>query len=283
MTPSSQERRIAFLTGTSSGMGLVTAVELAKEGYHVVASMRDLNKQGGLLDLAEQAGVSSHIEVVQLDVSDDAAVGTVIQQVYDKHGNIDLLINNAGSSENAFTEELDMDAWRRVFETNFFGVVAAVKAVLPRMREQRKGLIINIGSISARLTFPGLTAYSASKAAIGTFSEALRLEMAPFGVHVVLIEPGAFKTGIWEKGIEASKVDPDSPYHFGMERLVNSLKNGSVNSADPLQIAQKIVEITRTEYPEFRFFVPEALKDESLIRFVTPFKRTEKPFIDSWK
>ncbi|MGZ4032401.1 MAG: SDR family NAD(P)-dependent oxidoreductase [Tumebacillaceae bacterium] len=281
---STEKRPIAFITGTSSGMGLVTAVELAKEGYHVVATVRNVEtKSGALLDAAQTAGVAEHIEVVALDVSDEQAVQHVIQGVYDKHGNIDVLVNNAGYGENGFIEERDIASFRRVFDTNFFGVVAACKAVIPKMRENRKGLIITIGSISAKLTAPGLASYCSSKAAVEAFSESLRFEMIPFNVHVALIHPGAFKTGIWAGGIADTQVDPTSPYAPGVERLNKAMINGAANSADPIAIAHKVVELAKTEYPEFRHLVPESLKDEYLIRTVTPTKRTEKPFIDIYQ
>jgi NAD(P)-dependent dehydrogenase (short-subunit alcohol dehydrogenase family) len=281
---STEKRPIALITGTSSGMGLVTAVELAKEGYHVIATVRDLEtKQGALLDAAKNAGVEAHIEVVALDVSDEEAVQCVIANAYEKHGTIDVLVNNAGYGENGYTEERDLASFRRVFDTNFFGVVAACKAVIPQMRENRKGLIINIGSISAKLTAPGLPSYCASKAAVEAFSEALRFEMVPFNVHVALIHPGAFKTNIWTAGIEDTAVNPESPYAPGVQRLHNAMLNGQANSADPIAIARKVVELTQSDYPEFRHIVPESLKDDYLIRTVKPTKSTEKAYLDIYK
>lgn len=279
----SEKRPIAFITGTSSGMGLVTTIELAKNGYHVIATMRNLERQAALVDAANSAGVADHIEIVTLDVSDDQAIVDVFARVYEKHGTIDLLVNNAGDADNGFTEEKELDSFRRVFDTNFFGVVATCKQVIPHMRQAGHGLIVNIASISAKLTFPGLTSYAASKAALEAFSESLRFELIPFGVHVALIHPGAYKTNIWEKGTEGIRTNPDSPYDPFRQRLDASMKHSAVHSADPIEIANKIVEIARSDYPEFRYIVPDSLRDEYYIRTVTPTKRIEKPFVDWFK
>lgn len=203
--------RVALITGTSSGFGLLTALKLAGQGFKVVATMRDLSRKGELEQQAEQAGLLKQLHFMTMDVTDSDSIQATISSVHETFGRIDVLVNNAGFAIGGFIEEISMEEWRQQMETNFFGLVAVTKAVLPVMREQKSGTIINVGSISGLSGFPGYAPYAASKFAVEGFSESLRHEMFPYGIRVVLIEPGSFRTPIWGKGMAQIRQVEDSP------------------------------------------------------------------------
>jgi NAD(P)-dependent dehydrogenase (short-subunit alcohol dehydrogenase family) len=244
---------IALITGTSSGFGLLTAIALGKAGYHVIATMRDLSKHNKLSELAKAAGIEQHIECMQLDVTDEETIARVIQTIQQKYHRIDVLVNNAGYAVGGCVEDIPLTDWRLQFETNFFGLVALTKAVLPMMRQQKQGKIINISSISGRLGFPGYAAYAASKFAVEGFSESLRHEMLPFGVFVVLVEPGAYKTDIWDKGFATMRTSPESAYRAQLEAVLRYSHKAAETAPDPQDIAALIVRITAKPSPKLRY------------------------------
>jgi NAD(P)-dependent dehydrogenase (short-subunit alcohol dehydrogenase family) len=267
---------VAFVTGASSGFGLLVSVALASEGYRVLASMRDLDNRGRLEAAAKEAGVTDRIEIVQLDVTDFSAAETVIQDVIDRYGQIDLLVNNAGYAAGGFTEELAVEEWQRQFETNFFGLVAVTKAVLPSMRERRSGKIVNISSISGRIGFPSMGPYVASKFAVEGFSESLRLEMLPYGVHVILIEPGSYKTDIWSKGLGAVTINPNSPYIKEMEAILKYVNQVADTAPAPDEVIQQIVQVAKSPYPKLRYPVGKGVKLGIVLKNVLPWKWWER-------
>jgi NAD(P)-dependent dehydrogenase (short-subunit alcohol dehydrogenase family) len=267
---------VAFVTGASSGFGLLTSVALAGEGYRVLASMRNLKNRGRLEAAAKEAGVTDRIEIIQLDVTDFSTVETVIQDVIRRYGRIDLLVNNAGYAAGGFTEELAIEEWRRQFETNFFGLVAVTKAVLPSMRERRSGKIVNISSISGRIGFPSMGPYVASKFAVEGFSESLRLEMLPYGVHVVLIEPGSYKTDIWSKGLGAVTIHPNSPYVKEMEAILKYVNQIADTAPAPDEVIRQIVQVAKSPSPKLRYPVGKGVKLGIVLKNMLPWKWWER-------
>lgn len=254
MMPQQDEtERVALVTGTSSGFGLLTAVELARRGWRVIASMRDPAGQGALLERAAEAGVAPLIEVVALDVTDGEAIGRVAADALARYGAIDALVNNAGFAVGGFVEEVAMDDWRRQMETNFFGLVAMTRAVLPAMRERGAGTIVNIGSVSGRVGFPGYAPYAASKFAVEGFSESLRHEMSPYGVRIVLVEPGAYKTPIWSKGLSNISAIPGSPYAAALQKVLGYSQKAAAAAPDPQQVAELVGRIVGARSPRLRF------------------------------
>lgn len=245
--------RIALITGTSSGFGLLTAVQLARLGFRVVATMRNTDAKGDLLDKAGQAGVADRLEAVQLDVTDFAMIERVVADVLARYGRIDVLVNNAGFAIGGFVEDLAMEDWRAQMETNFFGLVAMTKAVLPAMRGERSGTVVNISSVSGKLGFPGYAPYAASKFAVEGFSESLRHEMSPFGVRVVVIEPGAFKTPIWSKGLAAIRTRPDSPYADKLQTVMSYSQRAAASAPDPQQVANLVGKVVTAASPRLRY------------------------------
>jgi NADP-dependent 3-hydroxy acid dehydrogenase YdfG len=247
------EQPIALITGTSSGFGLLTAISLAHSGYRIIATMRDLSKQNKLLEQAKAAGIDQNIECMRLDVTNKEEMIQVVQTIQLKYNRIDILVNNAGFAIGGCVEDVPLGDWRLQFETNFFGLVALTQAVLPFMRQQQQGKIINVSSISGRLGFPGYAAYAASKFAVEGFSESLRHEMLPFGVFVVLVEPGAYKTEIWEKGFAAIRTSPNSPYRNQLEAVLRYSQKAAETAPNPQDIANLIAHIAAKPYPKLRY------------------------------
>jgi NAD(P)-dependent dehydrogenase (short-subunit alcohol dehydrogenase family) len=183
-----------LITGATDGLGKAAALLLAERGYRVFAAGRSAEKRTQLDSLAKEKKLP--LETLEMDVCDDNSVQKAVTAVYQKAGAIDVLINNAGLVYVGAVEDLRMEDWRRQFETNFFGVIRVTQAVLPRMRERRKGRILMMSSVSGFVTPPTQGAYSASKHAIEALSNALRHELYPFGIHTVLIQPGYIVTNI---------------------------------------------------------------------------------------
>jgi NAD(P)-dependent dehydrogenase (short-subunit alcohol dehydrogenase family) len=255
-----------LITGCSSGFGLETAVLLAKSGFRVFASMRDLAKRGRLDAALAAAGVTA--EILQLDVTDEASIRASVDAVLARAGTIDALVNNAGMGIGGFVEDLTLDDYRRQFETNFFGLVAMTKAVLPHMRRARSGHIVNLSSIGGRTANAILSAYNASKHAVEGFSESLAFETALFNVQVVLIEPGTFKTEIFESNrqLAAGARDPASPY-FEVSRALETRVDEMYGrfADDPRKVAEAIRHALVTPRPRLRYLVGRDAKFSAAI------------------
>jgi NAD(P)-dependent dehydrogenase (short-subunit alcohol dehydrogenase family) len=188
--------KIALVTGSSSGIGLLTAVELARAGFKVIASMRDLSRREWLDQATAAAGVAGRLGVRRFDVTQFEAAPAFVEGIVHDHGRLDVLVNNAGFAVAGFAEDLKLEEIRLQFETNFFGHVAMTKAVLPAMRRQRSGHVIMVSSIGGLASAATISSYNASKHALEGWSESLRLEVNALGIKVVLIEPGSFQTDI---------------------------------------------------------------------------------------
>jgi NAD(P)-dependent dehydrogenase (short-subunit alcohol dehydrogenase family) len=275
----SRNNRIALVTGASSGFGRLISLELAEAGFHVIATMRDLSKTESLVKSAFERGVENAIEVVRLDVTQDD-VSDIVGHLINQHGTIDVLVNNAGFAAGGFTEDISMDEWVKQFDTNVFGTIRLTKAVLPSMREAGFGTIINISSISGRMAFPGLGPYSASKFAVEGFSEALRLEMKPFGVHVVLVEPGSYKTNIWSKGTDSLTVNPDSPYGYKTKRLLKMVNKIAEKAGNPQEVAIFVRDIALSKHPRFRYPIGKGVKSSIRLKHMVPWRLIERMIVN---
>ncbi len=269
-------KNVALLTGASSGFGLLTSVELAKAGFHVVATMRDLGRRGKLDEAASAAGIQDRIDVRELDVTHFPAIPTVVDTVARDYGRIDVLINNAGFPVAGFAEDIKLDELRSQFETNFFGVVGMTKSVLPIMRQQRSGHIIQLSSIGGLLGSVTLSSYSASKHALEGWSESLCLEVAPLGIKVVLVEPGAYDTGIWKQGARMGEevkkqTSPNFQRSLRMREVINKIPK-----ADPIVVAREIVAIAQNPSPKLRYLVGRDAKIQLAMKRILPWKTYEK-------
>lgn len=191
--------KTALVTGSNSGIGRSTALRLAQSGYRVFAAMRDTAKGEKLLALAESAGV--RVDPITLDVTDSASVRAAFEQMHADAGALDVLVNNAGIGFNATVEDVDIEEAKVVFETNYWGIIRCTQAALPKMRERGTGTIVNVSSIAGRIAALAQVVYSSSKWAVECLSENLAQEVAPFGIRVVVIEPGVTRTAILPKNV----------------------------------------------------------------------------------
>ena len=196
----SKKFKTVLITGATDGLGKAAAILLAQRGYRVFAAGRSTEKRRQLEKLASDEKLP--LETLEMDVCDHSSVKAAVDVVTAKAGAIDVLINNAGLAYLATVEDMRMEDWRSQFETNFFGVIRVTQAVLPQMRERRSGRILMISSVSGLITPPTQGAYSSSKHALEGLSNALRLEMYPFHIDVVLIEPGYITTNIQNVALE---------------------------------------------------------------------------------
>jgi len=272
------QQKVAVITGSSSGIGLLTAIEFAQNGYEVVASMRDPSRSERLEEAAQKAGVRDKLDLRRLDVTDFDSVSGVVDAIVRDHGRIDVLINNAGFSMAGFVEDLSLSEIRQQFETNFFGNVAMSKAVLPVMRRQKSGHIIQIASVGGRLGHPLLGAYCSSKFALEGFSESLRIETHSLGIRVVLVEPGAFETDIWTRNVTIAQgaLDPNSPNKERSERFVEFIKQSARHRRDAREVARLILRIANTPNPRLRYLIGTDAKMQVWLKRLLPWKTYER-------
>ena len=269
--------KVALITGSSSGFGLLTTVELAKRGYRVVATMRDTTRRGRLDEALGAAGLKDSVEIRRLDITDGGTLFATIDQIIKYHKRIDVLVNNAGFALAGFAEDLRYAEIRQQFETNFFGHVSVTKAVLPVMRAQKSGHIIMVSSIAGRVGQPVVSSYSASKFALEGWSESLRIETHSLGIRVVLVEPGAFATDIWDRNVKlgAFAVDPRSPNHERGARYSEFVKT-KVSKADPQIVATLIADVADNPNPKLRYLVGRDAKMQLWLKRLLPWRRYEK-------
>ncbi|WP_409299873.1 SDR family oxidoreductase [Peribacillus sp. SCS-155] len=270
----------AIVTGASSGFGLLTSLELAKRGYQVVATMRDTTRQGKLISEAKRQGVLDKITISQLDVTSAGSVEE-FKLFVSTLGNVTVLVNNAGFAAAGFAEEVPIDEYRRQFETNLFGMIAVTQVVLPIMRQKRHGKIINVSSISGRIGFPGMSPYVSSKFAVEGWSECLRLEVKPFGIEVILVEPGSYQTNIWSTGKEITErsLQEDSPYYHQMKRIEGYIQTSESQYGDPQEVAVKIAELAGSKEVTLRHPIGKGVKLTILLKNALSWKSWENQML----
>jgi NAD(P)-dependent dehydrogenase (short-subunit alcohol dehydrogenase family) len=269
---------IALVTGASSGLGLLAAVELARVGFCVVATMRDLARRGAVEEAARSAGVEVH--VCRLDVTDPSSIDGAVAHARALAPRLSVLVNNAGFTMDGFFEDLSDEDLRVQFDANVFGLAAVTRACLPAMRDHRYGRVINMSSISGRFAGPGYAAYCASKWAVEGLSEALRFELIPFGIHVVLIEPGGFyKTSILTRNrrLATRARDPASPYFRATQRMDTLIAQMSTRMVgDPTRVSRAIVEAATVRHPALRYQVGREALWKALRRRFLPARWNER-------
>ncbi len=270
--------KIAVVTGSSSGIGLVTSVELARNGYRVIATMRDLERRGRIEEAAQKAGVRDRLDLRRVDITETDSLADAVSGIVRDHGRIDVLVNNAGFSTGGFAEDMTLAELRHQMETNFFGNVAMTKAVWPVMRRQRSGHIIQITSIAGRMAAPLVSSYAASKFALEGWSEALRIETHSLGIRVVLVEPGDYDTDIWERNLVVGKqaLADSSPNRARSERFVEFVKSRTPKRRDPREVAQLIVRIANDPNPKLRYLIGPDVRKQLLLRALLPWRRWER-------
>lgn len=246
--------KVAVVTGCSSGIGFETSLLLAKNQFKTYATMRNLNKSH-VFDTALKAGIP--LSIVQLDVNDDASVNSAINNILKENGQIDVLVNNAGYSIFGSLEELSLEEIKQEFETNFFGAVRVTKAVIPTMRKNSSGTIVNVSSIGGKVgLLPFFTAYHASKFALEGYTESLRQELNEFGLNVILIEPGAVGTNFMDNMKNAKNYNPTtSPYARTIQKFFEGAQAIMDNSIHPREVAEVILDAVNSPSPNIRYSV----------------------------
>ncbi len=248
---------VALVTGSSTGIGYETSLHLARHGFRVYATMRNLAKAEPLRAAAAQAELP--LEIRALDVIDGAARRQVVEEILGREGQLDVLVNNAGLGGATPLELTPETEHREIFEANYFAIMELIRLVLPSMRERRSGTIVNISSITGRIATPNQIAYSASKWALEAASEALAHELYSFGVRVALIEPGVIMTQIFDNSAPRTRYERNSPYRQIMRRNGKMYEAGFRRNVPATQVAEAIYHAITTDAPKLRYPVgPDA-------------------------
>ncbi|PYX83719.1 MAG: short-chain dehydrogenase [Acidobacteria bacterium] len=263
--------------------GLLTAVELAKSGFQVVATMRDLARREKLEQAASRAGVRPYIDIRRLDVTEFDLIEPFVEKLVRDYGRVHLLVNNAGFAVAGFAEDLTVGEIRSQFETNFFAQVAMTKAVLPAMRQQRSGHIIMISSISGLHGAFSSSSYSASKFALEGWTESLRMELNSLGIKVVLVEPGSYETDIWTRNARIGKkaLDGTSPNRERGQKMRDRVQ--AIPKRDPMIVARAIARIAQDPNPRLRYIIGPDAHIQLWLKRMLPWKWHEKLVARLWK
>lgn len=233
------EKAVALVTGSSSGIGLATALALARNGYHTFASMRNTKKSEELERAAKKENLP--IDVIELDVDKEESIVSAIKKIVSDGRRLDVLVNNAGYGQFGCTEDISVDDFRKQFETNFFSIVRIIQEVAPIMRNQNSGIIVNISSVVGRMGLPGSPAYISTKFALEGLSECLRYELGQFGIKTTLIEPGVIKTNFFNSmRVPESKTDPK--YKALTDNILAGLKMMVEMGTAPSQVADIVIK-----------------------------------------
>jgi NAD(P)-dependent dehydrogenase (short-subunit alcohol dehydrogenase family) len=253
-------RKVALVTGSSSGIGLETSLTLAENKYRTYATMRNIDKAANVLELAEKR--NAVLEIVKLDVNDDYSVRGGIQQIMEKEKTIDLLVNNAGYTQLGAIEDLSLNEIQAQFNTNVFGILRLIKEVVPIMRSQKTGgTIIIIGSANGFFGVPCASAYVSTKFALEGLTQSLRFELAHLGIKVVIIEPGAIKTNVatnsmfLPKKLREQQQNGISPFVEMTKSIMDKSISAVTNGLSPKAVADIILKVAMTEEPQWRYLV----------------------------
>ena len=270
--------KVAVVTGTSSGIGFETALALARDGYYTYATMRDTTKSDKIKELVQKENLK--IDVLELDVDNENSAKTAIKHILDQKQRIDVLVNNAGWALWGCVENVSVDEFKTQFETNFFSIIRLIHEVAPTMRKQSSGTIVNISSVVGRIGFPASPAYISSKFALEGLSESLRFELAPFGVNVVIIEPGVIKTSFMKNMKLAKKSELDPVYRDITAKVISGVKMMAEMGTPPKEVANTIMKALKDEKPLPRYIVGndasmflEAKKNKTDIEFENYLKK----------
>ena len=244
---------VALVTGCSSGIGLETAIALSREGHFTYATMRDVKKSGSLDKIVNDEGLP--IKVLELDVDSEKSVDDAIAKIMEEKGRVDTLINNAGWGMWGAVEDVSIEEFKQQFETNFFSIIRLIQKVAPIMRKQKSGNIVNVSSVAGKIGFPVSPAYISSKFALEGLSECIRFELGPFGINVIIIEPGVIKTNFFDSMKMAKKSNSDSVYNEITSKVVSGVKMMAEMGTEPKEVADTIIKSINEEKPLPRYIV----------------------------
>ena len=265
--------QVVLIAGASSGIGKVCGEYLAGKGMTVYGASRSL-----------QPGNGTAFSALQMDVTDDNSVRQCVQHIKDREGRLDVVINCAGYGVAGAVEETSPEEAMAQFDTNFFGTHRVCRAVLPTMREQRSGIIINVSSLAGLLAVPFQAFYSASKFAMEGMTEALRMEVRPFGIRVVLIEPGDFKTDFPANRKNSADSQQSDVYRKSLERCVGVMKEEEEKGKVPYPVARLVERIIATPSPRLRYTVgPFEERLGPKLKSVLPYRLYELLFMKHYK
>jgi NAD(P)-dependent dehydrogenase (short-subunit alcohol dehydrogenase family) len=279
------EQKTVLITGASSGFGLLTSVTLAKRGWRVLATMRDLSRREKLDAAAKEAGVMERIEVQALDVTNPGQIAAIVDLIEKRNEPLHALVNNAGFAMAGLVEDVSDAELRKQFETNFFGTASVTRALLPIFKRQRFGHIMMVSSVVGRIGYPGAGSYSASKFALEGWSETLRMELKARGIHVVLLEPGSFETDIWTRNAMISertlalKADPNSADAARLERWRKKMQEPGKPRANPKYVAECIAGILNNPKPRLRYSFGTDAWAVLALRWILPWSVFERMII----
>ena len=244
---------VALVTGCSSGIGLETAVALAREGHFTFATMRNLKKVEALEKIVKDENLP--ISILELDVDNKESMDNAIEKIMEQKGRIDTLVNNAGWGMWGTVEDVSIDEFKEQFETNFFSIVRMIQKIAPIMRKQKSGSIVNVSSVAGRIGFPVSPAYISSKFALEGLSECLRFELSPFGINVITIEPGVIKTNFFDSMKMAKRSDYNSVYNDITSKVISGVKMMAEMGTDPKEVANAILKSINDKNPLPRYIV----------------------------
>jgi NAD(P)-dependent dehydrogenase (short-subunit alcohol dehydrogenase family) len=281
-TDEGARQKVAIVTGSSSGIGYATSLMLARKGFYTYASARNINKSASLESIANAERLP--LKLIQLDVTDDSSVKDTLEKVVLEKGRIDVLVNNAGYGLFGAFEDLSLDEIKAQFETNFFGVIRVTQHVLPIMRTAQNGggVIVNVSSINGLVAFPVISAYVATKFAIEGLSESIAYELEPFGIKVILIEPGAIGSNFMKGSVLPKRaLNPQSPYSELVQKFSVITSSQHENATQPEEVAKTIFQAISTEKPEFRYVVGNDAVSLLEARKNMPFSEFQKMIIQN--
>ena len=244
--------KAAVVTGCSSGIGYETALSLARHGYKTYATMRNASKSKEILDAA--AAENLDLAVTALDVSSKESIDAAMDEILDREGRIDVLVNNAGYVMFGTLEEVSISEFREQFETNFFGIINLLHRAVPAMRKQGGGRIVNISSVAGRIGLPCTSAYISSKFALEGLSESLRYEVDQFNIKVVLIEPGVIKSNLFNS-MKVAGADGSSPYSALTKGVLSGIGTMAELGTPPADVASAVIRAIQEKEPQPRYIV----------------------------
>ena len=251
------KQKVSIVTGSSSGMGFETSLILARNGFYTYATMRKLDGEGSkeINDISKKENLP--LQVIRLDVNDDKSVHEAIEAIVKENDRIDLVVNNAGYDLMGALEETSLDEIKAQFETNLFGAVRVMQSVIPIMRKQKGGTIVNVTSLGGRISFPLNSAYHATKFALEGLSESIQYELEPFGIRIIIIEPGGVGSNFLRNLKWASNTpDPlNSPYGSMRRSMSEFFEQWSQNLTHPSEVAKAILKSVTSESPDLRYTV----------------------------
>ncbi len=249
-------QKVAIVTGSSSGIGYATSLMLARKGFYTYASVRNIDKSASLEPITNAERLP--LKLIQLDVTDDSSVKQAVERIVLEKGRIDVLVNNAGYGLFGAFEDLSLEEIKAQFETNFFGVVRVTQNVLPIMRTAQNGggVIVNVSSVNGHIAFPVISAYCGTKFALEGMSESIVYELEPFGIKVILIEPGPISSNFMKGSVLAKRaLDPKSLYSELVQKFNAKTSSQHENATQPEEVAKTIFQAISDEKPEFRYVV----------------------------